>query len=265
MKREKRLELEKRIDMLIENKRLPQSILIIGRKQWSPLNKGFYIASKILGNDDLKDGFHPDFLMIDVEENKKNITIEQIRKVKEFSFITPQLSNNKVILINNAELMSVEASNSILKILEEPIHNRYILLICSNKNRLLPTIISRCIVFNIKPFEEADFNLINSEKLFEIREIFENILNKDYSTFHLIDQFYRTYEQIGREFFYIIVAINNYFYDKEEGSISRANILQTLLNIERLTELNINVKYLITLIALYLSEKKFEKGVISFE
>lgn len=92
---------------------------------------------------------HPDFSMIDSEDGK-NIKIAQVRDLQEQISEKPIVSDNKVYVINNSDLMTVEAQNCLLKTLEEPPEYAHIILVASNESKLLNTIKSRCtkIAFN---------------------------------------------------------------------------------------------------------------------
>ena len=94
-------------------------------------------------------GNHPDFMLIDSEDGK-SIKISQIRLLQEEIAQKPIISNHKVYIVNNSDLMTVEAQNCLLKTLEEPPEYATIILVLSNENKLLSTIKSRCakIVFN---------------------------------------------------------------------------------------------------------------------
>ena len=85
---------------------------------------------------------HPDFFINDVEQN--SIGVDEVRQVSEFLTKTSQLSGNQVVILHNAEKMTENASNALLKTLEEPTAKSYILLSCQSKSQLLPTILSRC-------------------------------------------------------------------------------------------------------------------------
>jgi DNA polymerase III subunit delta' len=91
----------------------------------------------------LKKKMHPDYYQLDLAEDKKNITIDQIRewqrKLQNKTFLTKY----KVGVINGAEFLSMEAANAILKTIEEPTGNTIIILIVNDINLLLPTIVSR--------------------------------------------------------------------------------------------------------------------------
>ena len=86
---------------------------------------------------------HPDFMIIDSEDGK-SIKIGQIRLLQEKIAEKPIISNHKVYIINNSDLMTTEAQNCLLKTLEEPPEYAIIILVLSNENKLLNTIKSRC-------------------------------------------------------------------------------------------------------------------------
>lgn len=85
---------------------------------------------------------NPDFLLI--EPNDGKVKIEQIREMQRKVAEKPIISKQKVYIINDAETMTVEAQNCLLKTLEEPPEYAIIILICSNEDNLLSTIKSRC-------------------------------------------------------------------------------------------------------------------------
>jgi len=102
-------------------------------------------------------GSHPDLLMVEPEEKGKQIKIEQIRKVTEFVNTTAQKSTNKVVLLGPAEAMNVNASNALLKSLEEPSAHVTLLLYSHQPSGLLATIKSRCQQYSVYPpeFDQA--------------------------------------------------------------------------------------------------------------
>jgi len=87
-------------------------------------------------------GSHPDLHIITTE--KSQIGIDAIRQTISKITQTAQLSGNKVVIIPQIELMSESASNALLKTLEEPTPNTYLLMTTNESQRLLPTILSRC-------------------------------------------------------------------------------------------------------------------------
>jgi len=89
-------------------------------------------------------GTHPDYLCVEPSESGKAIKVDQIRDVVKFVSLTRTRSNIRVIIINPAEAMNVNAANSLLKTLEEPPENTVLILLSSNNHSLPATIHSRC-------------------------------------------------------------------------------------------------------------------------
>ncbi|MBF7072907.1 DNA polymerase III subunit [Glaciecola sp. MH2013] len=85
---------------------------------------------------------HPDLNIVLSE--KSQIGIDLIRSAISKLTQTSQLGGNKVLVIPNIELMSESASNSLLKTLEEPTQNTYLLLTSNEPQKLLATVLSRC-------------------------------------------------------------------------------------------------------------------------
>ena len=119
----------------------------------------------ILSSNDIIN--NPDFLCIEPDGN--SIKIDQIRNLQVEIQEKPIISNKKVYIIDDADLMTKEAQNCLLKTLEEPPKFAVIILIGSNENAFLPTIKSRCMIlhFNIlsdleiKSYLQEQYNELN--------------------------------------------------------------------------------------------------------
>jgi DNA polymerase-3 subunit delta' len=106
---------------------------------------------------------HPDLQRIGLEPNEKGdklrteITVEQVRKLGQWLALTPQLGGAQVAIIDAADLMNTACANALLKTLEEPSPNRYLLLVTSKPGRLPATVRSRCqrLEFRVPPTSEA--------------------------------------------------------------------------------------------------------------
>jgi len=85
---------------------------------------------------------NPDYFEIRAEQ-KQSIGIKQTRDMINWLQLKPYQSENKLAIIKEAEKLTIEAQNSLLKTLEEPPANSYIFLITKNHRSLLQTIISR--------------------------------------------------------------------------------------------------------------------------
>lgn len=89
-------------------------------------------------------GTHPDFKSISVEEGASQIKIEQIRDSRNFLANTPLMGKYKILVINLADKMNINAANALLKNLEEPASDTLLFLLSHQPGLLLPTIRSRC-------------------------------------------------------------------------------------------------------------------------
>ena len=123
---------------------------------------------------------NPDILVINEE---KSIGIDKTRELKFFFQKKSWSGGAKTVIIINGERMTIEAQNSILKILEEPGKNNYIIITAHNPYLLLSTIISRCQLLKgngIPLTDEGDHfgRLINSEISQRI-DIFEEFKDLD--------------------------------------------------------------------------------------
>lgn len=99
-----------------------------------------------------------------------NIKIADIRLLHNWISLKPYLGQNKLAFIKHAELLTGEAANALLKILEEPPKHSIIILVAPEKSKLLPTIVSRCQVIRINcpleiSHEELEIAKAELEKL----------------------------------------------------------------------------------------------------
>lgn len=93
----------------------------------------------------------PDIIKV-LHEKPSTISVDDIRgQINNDVAIKPYSSPYKVYIVNEAEKMTPQAQNALLKTLEEPPEYAVILLLTANVNSLLPTILSRCVVLNMKP------------------------------------------------------------------------------------------------------------------
>jgi len=99
----------------------------------------------LVTNPDL--GKNPDFFLI---TDLRTIKINQIRKLKRNLSLKPYQEKYKVALIKNAHLLTQEAQNALLKTLEEPPPKCFLFLTTNNKEALLPTILSRCQIIELR-------------------------------------------------------------------------------------------------------------------
>ena len=190
--------LNKYIDELInleENEKLPNKILLSGQKGIGKSTLAYHFINYCLSknesfNYNIKDyeinpesttfktilnRSHPNFISLDISDEKKFIDIKQVREL--ILKITKSSFNDKprFILIDNVEFLNKNSINALLKILEEPLINTYFFLINDSNKKVLPTLSSRCINFKISLSNKEAINIAN--KLLDNR-LYE-IINKD--------------------------------------------------------------------------------------
>lgn len=101
-------------------------------------------------------GNHPDIINVKGTAFSP-LGVDDIREqVNKSIGIKPYKSKYKIYIIEEAQNMNVQAQNALLKTIEEPPEYGIVILLTTNIEKLLPTIVSRCIVLNIKPVRERD-------------------------------------------------------------------------------------------------------------
>ncbi len=99
---------------------------------------------------------HPDIIKC-YHENPALFSVKEVREQIVGTITTkPYRSKYKVYIVPDAHLMNKEAQNALLKSIEEPPEYAVILLLSANIDKLLPTVLSRCMVLNTKPIRERD-------------------------------------------------------------------------------------------------------------
>ena len=101
---------------------------------------------------------NPDFSII--VPDGKSIKIEQIRNLQARIVEKPISSSKKVYIIDDADTMTEESQNCLLKTLEEPPEYAMIILIASNENRMLQTIKSRCVIIRFEDLTNEEISQI---------------------------------------------------------------------------------------------------------
>lgn len=153
-----------------QNNELPHALLFVGRDgDGLPLGIQTLVDRLLCSANDLnacgecktcllnRSGSHPDFLAAGPEGKADIIKVDAVRKIADCVFQTAQQGGNKVIWVQHADTMNSNSANAILKVLEEPTPNTYLLLSVSSLSRVLPTIRSRCRLMTLPTpsFEQA--------------------------------------------------------------------------------------------------------------
>jgi len=176
---------------LYNKKKMPNKILFSGKKGLGKSTLAYHVINFILSNTEdfkydssnltinkknksfkmLQNNSHPNFYLIDLLNDKKNIDVNQIREM--IAYTNKSTFNNmaRFILIDNVENLNKNSVNALLKIVEEPNDNVFFILINNNEKYILPTLKSRCLTFKINfTFDQSIdvSNLILNENIFDL-------------------------------------------------------------------------------------------------
>lgn len=145
----------------------PQAVLLNGELEMPVLDIAKFTAKSLLCRESdtacmtcdickkIDENNFLNFIVIDGEE--KNISKAEVQTlVERFSMNSVEENSTYVYIINLIERSSIEAINSILKFLEEPLLNVHAIITTKNISKVLPTIISRCEVINLSPINKRN-------------------------------------------------------------------------------------------------------------
>ena len=152
------------LEKSIKTNQITHSYLMIGIQGIGKKLLAKEYAKVILSSNDIIN--NPDFLCIEPDGN--SIKIEQIRNFQKEIQEKPIISNKKVYIIDDADLMTKEAQNCLLKTLEEPPEFAVIILIGSNENAFLPTIKSRCMILHFNRLSDSEIKSYLQEQYNEL-------------------------------------------------------------------------------------------------
>jgi len=121
--------------------------LITDREKWTAEKRN---------EDPLLFGSHPDFVTFAPDGPLRQITIPQMRLLRDRAPLKPSKGNWRVFLIDQIDRANEQAANSLLKTLEEPPSHLVLIMTARNPFDLLPTIRSRAIPFRLSPLSDAE-------------------------------------------------------------------------------------------------------------
>ena len=142
-------EIQNYFESLIEGDHLSHAYLFYGPEGVGKRLLAQKISEKLAGPSNT----NPDLRIVD--KGVDEITISEIRELKNFIHLTP-FGKYKIVIINNAHNLGRDASNALLKILEEPPGRSNLFLITHLPKLLLPTVISRCQKIRFRPLKQNE-------------------------------------------------------------------------------------------------------------
>ncbi len=127
----------------------------------APEGRGFNAAAAAQAGNLVREGTHPDFRRLvrttdDKGKLRTVIRVDEVRAMQAVLAQTPSLAAWRVVIVDSADEMNLNAANSLLKHLEEPPPQTIFLLVSHAPGRLLPTIRSRCRVLRLQPLADSD-------------------------------------------------------------------------------------------------------------
>ena len=222
------------LNKCLENNLLSHAYIFYGPDEDSKRQTAFWFANKILESNG-RTKFHPDLLFINSESNEE-ISINLIRRLKNFLTLRPYSSKYKIVVIETAEKLNSYAQNALLKIFEEAPNHAVIILCAKTLDSISDTIVSRAIKL---PFWRIQTEALTPDKT--ISDIFELLFKSDLSNK------YSNIEKLGsRNVLEVFKAWLNFLRIKFKASPTKkiADLLTKSQNIYfKLNETNINPKF----------------------
>ena len=132
----------------LKTNQLAQALLFCGPRGVGKTSCARILAKQINGsNSQSSEDFAFNIFELDAASNN---SVEDIRKINEQVRIPPQVGSHKIYIIDEAHMLSNAAFNAFLKTLEEPPKHAIFILATTEKNKIIPTVLSRCQVYDFK-------------------------------------------------------------------------------------------------------------------
>ena len=283
----------KKFILMHEKKNLPNVVLLSGIKGIGKSTFSYHFANYLLSrgendtysinkykiNEDnytyklINNATHPNFFSFDSNSISKEIKIEQIRNLITFLNKTTYSKDLKIVIIDNSERLNLNASNALLKSMEEPKENTFFFVIHDSSCKLLSTIKSRCIEFKIFQYyneKKAIFNDLSAqyhinEKINQsflsdlsfnsagnVFSYFVQLTNDEFEptdnildlVFYFVDKYKKDSNPETLSFitFFINKYYNNLCSKKNKSHSSFMNYSKVFKSIDEMKKYNLNVK-----------------------
>lgn len=155
------------ISRFFSTRRIPHAIIIEGTSCENRMKAALEISKAMLCEGEvipcggckscrkIENGSHPDVIICEKEDSKATLGVDIIRSMKSDAYIKANDSDNKVYIFKEAQTMTPQSQNALLKIFEEPPDHVSIILTCSTKATLLETILSRGTIITLGENDES--------------------------------------------------------------------------------------------------------------
>ena len=146
------------LNKAIENNQLAQSLLFCGPRGVGKTTCARILAKKINNFNSSNNNNHS-YNIFELDAASNN-SVEDIRNLTEQVRVPPQIGNFKVFIIDEAHMLTTSAFNAFLKTLEEPPSHAIFILATTEKNKIIPTILSRCQIYDFKRIKIKDIVMV---------------------------------------------------------------------------------------------------------
>ena len=187
---------------LYDKKKLPNKILFSGPKGTGKATLAYHLTNYVFSKkeefpynvnkfkiNDLNKSYklilnnsHPNFHLIDVLTDKKIIEISQIRQMINYANKSAFNNRERIVLIDNAENLNLNSLNALLKIVEEPNENIIFIIIFDNNRKILNTLKSRCLKFNLFLTFDQSIETVNAIIKKNVYDLISKDLINHYNT-----------------------------------------------------------------------------------
>lgn len=173
-------------------------------------------------------GTHPDIETVTLLDGKKSIVNDQVESLRTTAHHSAHTADRRVFIIEEADTMNAKSQNLLLKVLEEPPSDVIFILIATATEKLLETVVSRCVVFALYPpsFEDA-FKVLTEEYSVEEKSAEKALVSSKNNIGKALVSLKKKNTNTGVE------AAQKYFDFLEKGNILDALLVTTKLEKSR--------------------------------
>lgn len=138
------------INSMMKSGRLSHAFLLFGEKGLGKKTLAAHIAEQIVGADrDINPMSYPDIIWVEHSGVKQGFSVETLRGLCGDAYILPNNGDKKVYILSDCDNISIQAQNTLLKIIEEPPRFTHFIFTAQTKSVFLPTVLSRVISLGV--------------------------------------------------------------------------------------------------------------------
>lgn len=150
--------MKEQLTSAVSSDRPMHAYLFCGADGTGKKTAAYLLAQQLVGKNGQKvcRGTHPDVITVSPPDGKKLISVEQIRQMRADAFVKPSEGKRKIYIIDGVQLMNDAGQNALLTVLEQPPSFAVFILLSESRGRVLPTVVSRCCVYDMEYVEAKE-------------------------------------------------------------------------------------------------------------